>query len=381
MGVFFILINENERERKMKIRKNNNPHLKRSCKTLFLLTLTVLLVLSGCSNDTASTEGSEDPVKPKHELKLAHFFPGTHPAETDLIQPWAKAIEEATEGRVIITSYDSQTLLQADAIYDGVADGIADMGLSCFSYTRGRFPVLEVFELPGITYLNSKVASRVAWEGIQKLNPEEVQDTKLMMVIATGPGDLYTKEPINNLEDIQGLELRATGLSAKSLEMLGATPVAMPQSEAYEALSKGVVQGNLGPIEVLKGWRQAEVTENLTLTPFLYNTLFFININLDKWNAIDPEDQEAILSVNQQYFEQVGMGLWDMQNEDALAWAKEEQGMQVMTLSQEEQDKWKEILKPILDDYVANMNESGIKGQEILDTVNELADTYNAEYQ
>lgn len=352
--------------------------LKRSYKLVSIMLVMILVLLSGCAN-SSSDQGNEasEPV----ELKLAHFFPSTHPAETQLIQPWAKAIEEATEGRVVITSYPAQTLLPANEIYNGVIDGIADMGMSCFSYTRGQFPVLEVFELPGITYMNSKVASNVAWEGIQQLNAEEVQDTKLMMVIATGPGDLYTKTPVKTLNDLQGLEIRATGLSAKTLEALGAAPVAMAQSEAYEALSKGVVKGNLGPIEVLKGWKQAEVTNNLTLTPFLYNTLFFVTMNKDKWNALDSEDQEIIEAINEQFFNEVGANLWDSQNEDALKWATEEQGMEVITLSEEEQNQWKSLLKPIQDEYVTKMNEEGLDGQEILDTVNQLADQYNAEYQ
>ena len=127
---------------------------------------------------------------------------------------------------------------------------------------------MEAFELPGILYKNSKVASKVANEGIEKLNPEEIQDTKLMMVLATGSGDLFTKIPIRNLKDLEGLEIRATGLSAKTVRALGAIPVAMPQSEAYEALAKGVVKGNLSPIEVLQGWRHAEATDYLTITPF-----------------------------------------------------------------------------------------------------------------
>jgi TRAP-type C4-dicarboxylate transport system substrate-binding protein len=105
------------------------------------------------------------------------------------------------------------------------------------------------------------------------------------MVFTTGPGDLYTKVPVRTLNDLKGLELRATGLSAKTLEALGATPVAMAQSEAYESLAKGVVKGNLGPVEVLQGWKQAEVTKYLTLTPFLYNTLFFITMNQNQWNG------------------------------------------------------------------------------------------------
>ena len=337
------------------------------------LMVVVLALITGCSNSTSANKEGQV------HIKLAHFFPNTHPIEVDLVQPWSKAIEEATEGRVKIDSYYNQTLLQADAIYQGVVDGISEMGLSCFSYTRGIFPVLEAFELPGITYKNSKVATKVAWEGIQQLNPKEIQDTKLMMVIATGPGDIYTKAPVKELKDLNGMEIRATGLSAKTLEALGATPVAMPQSEAYESLSKGVVQGNLGPIEVLKGWNQAEVTKNLTLTPFLYNTLFFITVNNDVWDSIDEKDQEAILAINATFMDEVAAGLWDMQNEEALAWSIEKEGLQIFTLSEEEVNQWKSKLEPIQNEFVENMNKKGFEGQKILDTVIHLSEKYNSE--
>ena len=338
--------------------------------------LIALIALTGCT--------SSPPKETKQtvvELKLAHFFPSTHPAETELIQPWAKDIEKATNGQVKITSYPGNTLLPADAVYDGVVNGIADMGLSCFSYTRGRFPLLEAFELPGITYNNSKVASKVAWEGIKQLNPKEVQDTKLMMVLTTGPGDLFTKVPVRNLNDMKGLGIRATGLSAKTLKVLGANPVAMPQSDAYEALSKGVVKGNLSPVEVLQGWKHAEVTEYLTRTPFLYNTLFFVTMNLEKWNSLSPDVQKAIEQVNEKYFEEVAMGLWDKQNESALKWAVEQKGMKVITLPKDEADRWIELVKPVQDEYVAGVNAKGLNGQQALDTVKQLSDKYNSQYK
>jgi len=343
-----------------------------------VLVLSVLVVLAGCSSSSPPDQAKKQKTV---ELKLAHFFPATHPAETDLVQPWAKAVSEATGGQVKITSYPGETLLKADGIYDGVVSGVADIGLSCFSYTRGRFPVLEAFELPGVTYNNSKVASKVAWEGIKQLNPKEVQDTKLMMVFTTGPGDLFTKVPVRNLKDLQGLGIRATGLSARTLKELGANPVAMPQSDAYEALSKGVVKGNLSPVEVLKGWKHAEVTEYLTRTPFLYNTLFFITINLDKWNSLPPETQKAIEAVNQKFFDEVAMGLWDKQNESALKWAIEQKGMKEIKLSEDEAGRWIKLVMPIQNEFVAKMNEKGFKGQQIMDTVKALADKYNKEYK
>ncbi|MGI6120046.1 MAG: TRAP transporter substrate-binding protein [Desulfosporosinus sp.] len=326
-----------------------------------------LVFVSGCGQKTSA-------------VKLAHFFPASHPAEKELIQPWAKAIETATEGRVKIESYPGQTLSNADAVYDGVVKGISDLGLSCFSYTRGNFPVLEVFELPGIKYTNSKAASKVAWEGIKELNPKEVQDTKLMMVFTTGPGAIFSKTPVRNLEDLKGLEIRATGITAQCLSALGATPVAMPQSEAYESLSKGVVKANLGPIEILQGWNQAEVTKYITQAPFLYNNLFFITMNLDKWNSLDPKDREAIETVNKKFFEEVAINLWDKQNEAALNYAVGK-GMEVITLSEEEQDRWISLVKPIQDNFVAQMNQKGLPGQEIVDKVKKLSEKYDKEYQ
>ncbi len=333
----------------------------------------ILLVFTGCSQQPSKPTVQTDQAV--IELRLAHFFPSTHPAEKDLIQPWAKEIEEATNGKVRITSYPGESLLPAAQIYDGVVSGIADVGLSCFAYTRGRFPVSEVFELPGITYKDSKAASKVAWEGIKELNPKEVQDTKLLMILSTGPGDLYTKIPVRDLNDLKGLEIRATGLSAKTLQALGAVPVAMPQSEAYESLSKSIVKGNLGPVEVLKGWKQAEVTKYITQTPFLYNTLFFITMNKDKWDSLDEQTQKTITDVSEKYFNEVASGLWDKQNMDGMEYATEK-GMEIIKLTTDETKKWIQLIEPIQQEFVANMNKQAFEGQSILDKVKDLADKY-----
>ena len=264
-------------------------------KKLFLLFLlaALLISLAGCSSVAPGNsaengvlpENSQEPEPVSGEVyvfSLAHFFPSVHPAETLLVQGWAEALQEESGGRIVIESYPGEVLLKSAEIYEGVVAGIANIGLSAFFYTRGRFPVLEAFELPGVVYKSSAAASKVAWEGIKELRPEEVSDTKLMFVLATGPGDLFTTRPVQNLSDLQGMKIRAAGLSADTLVLLGASPEAMPQPEAYEALERGIVQGNLAPIEVLQGWRHAEVTDYVTLTPFLYNCVFFVTMNQDK---------------------------------------------------------------------------------------------------
>lgn len=336
---------------------------------LVLLFLAFLTIQAGC----AASADKGDTI----HLKLAHFFPATHPAETQLVQGWAKAVKEATNGKVVITSYPGETLLKAADIYDNVVAAVADIGLSSFSYNIGRFPEMEAFEQPGIVYKNSKVASKVAWEGIKELNPKCVQDTKMLMVIATGPGDLFTKNPVAKLEDIKGMQIRATGLTAETLKLAGAVPVGMPQSEAYDALSKGIVSGNLAPLEVLKSWKHGEVVDHVTRTPFLYNNLFYITMNLEKWNSLPADIQKIIVETTEKFHEEVGIGLWDAQNEVALEWAVKEENMQVTELSAEETQRWIQAVEPMIDKYVAARGEAG---QKAIDTVRRLAEKYNSIY-
>lgn len=351
-------------------------------KKLLLLGLLMLVFLAfGCS--TADQPATPDPEPDEesevideqiYELSLAHFFPAGHPAETELVQGWAAALDAASGGRIKIVSYPGETLIKAPDIYEGVVTGIADIGMSAFFYTRGRFPVLEAFELPGIVFDSSYHASKVAWEGIKELDPEEVQDTKLMFVLATGPGDLFTTRPVSSLEDLQGMKIRAAGLSADSLALLGAVPEAMPQPEAYEALARGLVEGNLAPVEVLQGWRHAEVTDYVTKTPFLYNAVFFVTMNKEQWESLPADLKEIFVTVNESFFEEVAAGLWDAQNEKALQWAIDETGQEVITLSEEETERWLELTAPIQEDFVMRMDQLGFAGDDILETVKRLAE-------
>jgi len=352
-------------------------------KKLVLIILAVLLVtMAGCGAEQPAADPVDEPAVENgqvYEFSLAHFFPAGHPAETELVQGWAAALDEASGGRIKITSYPGETLIKANETYDGVVSGIADIGLSAFFYTRGRFPVLEAFELPGVVYESSYAASKVAWEGIKELNPDEVQDTQLMFVLATGPGDLFTTRPVENLSDLRGMKIRAAGLSADTLSLLGAVPEAMPQPDAYEALARGLVDGNLAPVEVLQGWRHAEVTDYLTRTPFLYNAVFFVTMNLDKWQSLPPDLQSIFLDVNEKFFEEVAAGLWDAQNERALKWAVEETGQEVITLSEDEAALWIERVQPIQNDFVVKMNQMGFDGDAILETVKTLAGQYTSQ--
>jgi len=336
----------------------------------FVFILIVAFSLSGIFN-TATAE-----TKPIN-LSMASFFPPTHFVNTEQAAQWIKEVEEASGGYVKITFYPGGTLLKAPETYDGVVKGTADIGISVFAYTRGRFPVMEAFELPGIYFGSCTATNLVTWEGIKKFKPKELSDVKVMYLYAVGPGALYSKKEVKSLEDLKGMRIRSTGLTAKSIQALGATPIAMPMGEVYESLRKGVVDGNIAPPEVLKGWKQAEVTKYITIVPPVYNAIQFIVMNLEKWNSLPSNVQKAIEEVNEASVFKAGQ-IWDSQMKaGGIDYGIKEHGMKICRLSAEDNAKARALMQPLLDDYVARMAEKGLPGKEILEFVQERAAFYS----
>lgn len=297
------------------------------------------------------------------ELNYSIFFPATH-GHTLLATEWAKEVEKRTDGAVKINMFPGATLTPADQTYDGVVKGIADIGMSVLSYTKGRFPLSEVIDLP-LGYKSGIQATKLANAFYKQFNPKELSDVKVLYLHGHGPGIFHTKKPVKTMEDLKGMKIRCSGTSAKVVSALGATPVAMPQNEAYDALQKGVVDGVVSPIETLKGWKFAEVIKSTTQNfGSAYTLGFFVVMNKKKWDSLPKDVQEKIEKINEEWVDKTG-NAWDefdrIGTEFTLA-----QGNQIIPLSKEEDERWAKTVKPVLEEYVTNMKQKGLPGDETL---------------
>lgn len=328
--------------------------------------LVLLTWLAGC--------GESPEQEAVTELSYSVFFPPTH-IQCKTAEAWASEIEKRTDGKVKITVYPAGTLTKAPQCYEGVVNGISDIGMSCFAYTRGRFPLLEGLDLP-LGYPSGKVATRAATEMVRKHQPEEVADVKVLYVHAHGPGILASRKPVRKIEDLADLKVRATGLSSKIVQSLGGTPVAMSQPETYEALQKGVVDATFCPVETLKGWKQGEVIDSITDTSAIgYTTSMFVVMNKDAWNKLSPEVQNVFNEVSDEYVGKHGEA-WDQADEEGMAFIKE-LNREIIKLPADEQQRWKEAVQPILDEYVSSMQEKNLPGKEFLSDLQSLIGKYS----
>ena len=142
------------------------------------------------------------------------------------------------------------------------------------------------------------------------------------------------------MEDLKGMKIRCTGTSAKVVSALGATPVAMPQNETYDALQKGVVDGLVSPMEALKGWKFAEVTKCTTENyGSSYSIAFFVAMNKKKWDSLPKDVQETIQKVNKEWIEKTGK-TWEQHGQGSYWRLPFPKATKIIKLSTEEDDRW-----------------------------------------
>ncbi len=307
------------------------------------------------------------------QLTYANFFPPKH-FNGELGAEWAEEIGRRTGGKVKITYFPGGSLLKGDEIYSGVLRGIADIGMSCYAYTMGRFPSMEALDLP-IGYTSGRVATLVANDFYDAFKPDELADVKMLYMHAHGPGLLHSRKSVRSLEEIKGLKIRATGFSAKVASALGAAAVGMPQGGTYEALQKGVVEATFSPIEVLKGWNQAEVVDYTTESYSIgYTTAMYVVMNKDKWNALPPDIQEIFMEVSAEFIPKHAEG-WDDADREGREFTLNI-GNEIIALSDEESARWAAAVNPVIDEYIDAATARGLPGAEYVDFIRERIQFY-----
>ncbi len=323
------------------------------------------LLAGGCSKKEADKAAQSQPAAKAKPITLSYsiFFPASH-IQCKTAQAWAAEIEKRTDGRVKINVYPGGTLTPANQCYNGVVNGISDIGMSCLAYTPGRFPLLEGLDLP-LGYPNGMTATRVANNLVEKYKPAEMADVHVLYLHAHGPGILASRKPVRSLEDMKGMKVRATGLSAKIVTALGGSPVAMPQPETYEALQKGVVEATLCPVETLKGWKQGEAINDVTDSSAIgYTTTMFVVMNKDAWNKLPADIQKIFTEVSHEYIAKHGAA-WDEADANGRAFVKELK-RETIQLTPEQQQRWKDRVKPILEEYVDATKAKDLPGAAFL---------------
>jgi TRAP-type C4-dicarboxylate transport system substrate-binding protein len=293
------------------------------------------------------------------------------------MERWAKEVEKRTNGKVKVQTFPGGTLLPAKNIFDGVVAGTADIGNFAMSYQPGRFPVSEAIDLP-IGFTSATAASMALYDLVEKYNPKEFEKVKLITLFTCPPADFMTKTAVKSLKDLKGMELRTSGTGTEVLKKIGATPVGMPQSEAPEAIQKGIVKGNVSSMEILKDFNFAAYLPYATEAN-LFVVSFAVVMNKDKWNSLPADVKKVIDDMRREQAEWTGKYV-DNHVMEALKWSKEKYNHELIKLSKADMDEIAKLTKPMIDEYIKKVNGMGLPADQIVKDAYSLKAKYEKQY-
>ncbi len=297
------------------------------------------------------------------KLKAANYLPVTHPMS--VLSGWfCDEVKKRTNGQVEITYHPGGTLLNPVKMYDGVLTGITDLGFSHIQYTRGRFPVTEVFDLP-LGFPSGWVDTRVATDFFNRYKPKEWDDVQVLYLTTSGPIILQTiSKPVRTLEDIKGIKIRAVGQMSDIIKALGGIPVPLQMPDVYDSLRRGVIEGVTVDLSTLKYWKFAEVTKYVTADWQLGTGItFYWVMNKSKWNALSPDMQKIVTEVATEARNKQA-ALWDsmdIEGRDLFT----SKGGQMIDLSGAEAARWIRAVEPVIGEYKKSMVSKGYKDTDV----------------
>jgi TRAP-type C4-dicarboxylate transport system substrate-binding protein len=306
------------------------------------------------------------PASAQTKWNLPAGYPADNPHSENLVL-FAKDVEAATGGKLVITVHPNASLFKAPDIKRAVATGQAQMGEVLLSIHENEDPVFGIDVIPFLatSFPDSMKLYKASKPAIEK--KLAAQGLMLLFAVPWAPQGIYAKKDLNTIEDMKGLKWRAYNVgTAKIGEAVGAQSVTIQAAELSQALATGVVNSFMSSGGT--GY-DSKVWESLD---HFYDTQAWIPkdmtfVNKAAFDALDKPTQEAILKAAAAA-EPRGWKMW----QDKAQWYLDQlkaKGMKVQAPSPALASGFKKVGDQITADW---LKKAGADGQAIIDAYKKM---------
>jgi TRAP-type C4-dicarboxylate transport system substrate-binding protein len=150
------------------------------------------------------------------------------------------------------------------------------------------------------------------------------------------------------------------------VKSLGAVPVSIASSEIYLALERGVIDGVLATPSTADSLKLTDFIKYALRLPFGY-IVGIVHINANTWSII-PDDLKLIIEdafgQSHEYFIQQ-FNIYDAKVNSTLTY----QGGAIYTPSTSELTQWADTMKPIITQWITDMESEGLPAQYLVNTI------------
>jgi TRAP-type transport system periplasmic protein len=314
-------------------------------------------------------------------LKFHTFMAPTSNVWVNMHKAWMDKVTKESNGRIKFEAYPAMQLGGTPVqLYDQVRDGVVDITWTLPGTTAGRFPRVEVFELPFIMS-NAEATSKAYWEYVQTVAKDEFKETHVLALNVHGPGVIHTVDkPVRTVNDMRGLKVRGPARQVnKLIASLGAIPVGMPLPQIPDSLSKGTINGCVIPWEVVPAVKVQELTKfHAEFDPAggaLYTTTFVMPMNKARYQSLPP-DLKKVIDANSGLATSGWLGKVQQAGDAAGRKAAVDHGNTIFTVPAAEAQEFRRRSRSIEVEWVEDMNKRGFDGRKLLDTARALIEKH-----
>jgi TRAP-type C4-dicarboxylate transport system substrate-binding protein len=299
-------------------------------------------------------------------LKMASAAMGSYVVEE---QAFADRFNARAGSDYKIEYYPSEQMVKFPELLDAVRTGAAEMGVLTPNAYSFNDPKLGAVELPFL--FNNVKANAYAAPLIEPIYGkilEEKFNQKLLCLHHYTGLELFSTKPIRTLEDWKGLLVQALSPTCTALiDALGAAAVAIPYTESYQALEKGVVDAVLTAPAAARVFKLNEVTSHMS-TAYYISASHGFSINLRSWKKLPKEIQDIMFEEAQKTSKIISdTEMVKFQKDiDELAAI----GVKVYQVPMSERNRWKEAVQPYIKKQLDVMGDVGEKILKIAEEAN-----------
>jgi TRAP-type C4-dicarboxylate transport system substrate-binding protein len=310
------------------------------------------------------------------ELRFSiHTPPGT--VVHTIATTWAKEVGEKTGGKVKVTVFPAQSLVNIKDIFPATTKGICDIGFAPLQIDASRYP-LNLVTGVGIMGWPSGQGPTGIWTELQKKFPQmaaEFKGVKVLWHYITMPMTLhFTRKIVRVPADMNGLKMEAAGPLAAAMKFFGATPMVTSPAEWYMALDRGLEDGivhNYTPI-----WSLKIHTLLRTHTDVDFGLLGqAIIMNEDKWNSL-PADVKKTIDDLRLWIEKRSVDI-SMGQVPEVRKICQGLGHTFVVPNAQEMKLWTEAAKPMHDAWIADTEAKGLPGRAVFEETKRLIQKYS----
>lgn len=294
------------------------------------------------------------------DLKMAFFASPKHPVWSVLMSPWGQKLSASNAGLKIIGFPGGQIGGKPPGAFKRVVNGVADIEFHIPGYTSTLFPRSLVMEIP-LQYGNSIEATKAMWRIYEKHIAQDYKRVKLIGLWGTDVPVIMTNKVVRTPADLKGLKLRTPSRNqAAIIKAFGAIPVAMPMPQTYGALEKGVVDGAIVGISVVKSFRLAEVVKHYIVDLPMGFSPQIVAMNRKAYNKLSAEQKATIDRNSGLGFSLVGAKSYDDARSQGIATITKRPDTSITKLTAAERKLWVAKLQDVVKTWVKEFDKQGL---------------------